>query len=132
MKNHTTKDYINYRIEKARETLTEVESHIKNKFWNTSINRMYYACFYAVIALLVKYGIETSSHKGVRLQFGQEFIKTGKIDKKFSLHFSDLFEKRHKGDYNDFYEYDEKTVNSLFPITIEFVNRIIEYIENEK
>jgi uncharacterized protein (UPF0332 family) len=47
-------DYIRYRIERAYKTLLEVESHLSNGFWNTAINRMYYACFYAVSALLVK------------------------------------------------------------------------------
>ncbi|MBU2649576.1 MAG: HEPN domain-containing protein [Bacteroidetes bacterium] len=48
-------DYIKYRIELARETIEEVQSHRENKFWNTSINRMYYACFYAIGALLAKH-----------------------------------------------------------------------------
>lgn len=50
-------DYSQYRIERATQTLHEVEKHIENQFWNTAINRMYYACFYAVGALLVKHGI---------------------------------------------------------------------------
>ena len=47
-------DYIRYRLERAKETLLEVNSHLSNGFWNTAINRMYYACFYAVSALLPK------------------------------------------------------------------------------
>ena len=59
MTDYKPKDYSNYRIQKARETIAEVEVQIKNEFWNTAINRMYYACFYAVSALLVKNEIET-------------------------------------------------------------------------
>ncbi len=51
-------DYINYRIQKAKDTIHEVKTHIGNKYWNTAINRMYYACYYAVGALLVKNGVE--------------------------------------------------------------------------
>ena len=54
-----------------------------NDRWNTAINRLYYASFYAVIALLIKNGIETQTHDGVRTQFGLQFVKTGIIDKKF-------------------------------------------------
>lgn len=57
---------------------------------------MYYACFYAVGALLIKKNTSTTSHSGTRLQFEQEFIKTGLIDKKYAKIYSDLFEKRHK------------------------------------
>ena len=117
-------DYVNYRIQRAKETIQEVTSHIKNEYWNTAINRMYYACFYAVGALLVKNGIETSSHSGTRQKFGQLFVKTGKVDKLLAKHFTELFEKRHKGDYNDFYDYDKETVVRLYPLSIELIERI--------
>ena len=55
-------DYVSYRFEKALSTISEVEVLIENEFWNTAINRMYYACFYAVSALLVHEEIHTSSH----------------------------------------------------------------------
>lgn len=104
-----------------------VEKHIENGFWNTSVNRMYYACFYAVGALLVKKGIDTSSHSVTRLQFGQLFIKTGLIDREMSKIYSDLFEKRHKSDYNDFFDYDQETAERLFPKAKLFVKSIEEY-----
>ena len=47
-------DYIRYRLQRANETIAEINILIENKLWNTAINRMYYACFYAVGALLVK------------------------------------------------------------------------------
>jgi uncharacterized protein (UPF0332 family) len=117
-------DYSNYRIQRAFDTIREVEKHIENKFWNTAVNRMYYACFYAVGALLVKEGIKTSSHSGTRLKFGQYFVKTGKIDKSLAKHYTDLGEKRNKGDYNDFFDYDEETVVRLLPKTKEFIEKI--------
>jgi enterochelin esterase family protein len=42
---------------------------IENNKWNTAVNRLYYACFYAVIALLLKNDIETQSHNGARTKF---------------------------------------------------------------
>jgi len=129
MTEYKPEDYSKYRIQKAKETIAEVEIQIQNEFWNTAINRMYYACFYAVSALLVKHEIETSSHTGVRQQFGQLFVKTGKFDKKLAKHYTDLFEKRHKGDYNDFFDFDEETVNRLLPISKEFIDRIEDLIE---
>lgn len=38
------------RIKKARETFNEVKVLVDNEFWNTTVNRIYYACFYAVTA----------------------------------------------------------------------------------
>jgi uncharacterized protein (UPF0332 family) len=54
MTEYNAEEYSNYRIQKAKDTIQEVEQHIQNEFWNTAINRMYYTCYYAVSALLVK------------------------------------------------------------------------------
>jgi uncharacterized protein len=72
---------VKYRIKKARETFSEVDLHIENKLWNTAVNRLYYACYYAVIALLVDKDIHAQTYSGVRQMFGLHFVKTGIIDK---------------------------------------------------
>ena len=132
MTEYKPEHYSTYRIQKAKETIAEVEILIQNEFWNTAINRMYYACFYAVSALLVKHGIESSSHTGVRQLFGKLFVKTGKFDKYLAKHYTDLFEKRHKGDYNDFFDFDKETVTHLLPISKEFISKIEELINTNK
>jgi predicted nucleotidyltransferase len=40
-----------YRMRRAKETLLEADSLIENGFFNAAVNRLYYACYYAVIAL---------------------------------------------------------------------------------
>jgi uncharacterized protein (UPF0332 family) len=78
--------------------------------------------------IISKKSIETSSHKGIRQLFGKEFVKTGEFDKDLAKHYTDLFEKRHKGDYNDFFDFDKETVNRLLPISKEFIEKIEELI----
>lgn len=34
-----------YRLEKANETLLEIDILVQNELWNTAVNRMYYACY---------------------------------------------------------------------------------------
>ena len=129
MTEYRPEDYVKYRIGRAKETIQEVRTHIENKYWNTAINRMYYACFYAVSALLSKDRIDVSSHSGVRQKFGEYFVKTGKIDRDLAKHFTELSEKRHQGDYNDFYDYDKETVLRLYPVSqmfIEYIERILD------
>lgn len=92
---------------------------------------MYYACFYAVGALLAKHQIEVSSHPGVRQKFGEHFVKTGIFDKRLAKHFTELFDKRNKGDYNDFFDYDRETILKLHPLSIEFINRIEELLNKD-
>jgi uncharacterized protein (UPF0332 family) len=126
---YSPEDLSNYRLQKAKETIHEVEKHLENKFWNTAINRMYYACFYAVGALLIKHGIHTSSHKGARQKFGQYFVKTDKVNRSLAKHYADLFVKRSKGDYNDFFDHDEETAIGLLPLTKHFIKKIEELID---
>ena len=53
---------IKYRISRSIETLNEAEIMIRNGSWNTAVNRVYYACYYMVSALLLGKSIETRSH----------------------------------------------------------------------
>ncbi len=84
MTRYTPDDYSDYRLQRARETLKEVGVLIENQFWNSAVNRLYYACFYAAGALLVREGVEATSHSGMRQKFGQLFVKTGKFDRELA------------------------------------------------
>ena len=53
MTDEERKSLVSIRLQNAKETLDEVPVHIENGFWNTATNRMYYACYYAVAALLL-------------------------------------------------------------------------------
>jgi hypothetical protein len=122
-------DYINYRFKRAQESYDEALIMIENKRWNTAINRLYYSCYYAAIALLIKNDLEPKSHNGVRTKFSDIFIKTGKIDPKLGKLFSHLADYRQKGDYGDFYEYDDKIVLPLVDQVKEFITEIKSLIE---
>jgi len=124
-------DLVNYRIKRAFETLKEADKMIENQFWNASINRIYYACFYAVSGLLLKKGVDTSMHKGIRQMFGLHYVQTGLISKEFARFFSDLYDRRQTGDYDDFVIYDEETSNKLFSMANKFVQEIDSLIKRE-
>ena len=124
MKIQDKNDYINYRFQRAQETYEEALILAREERWNAVINRLYYACFYAVNALLLKNHIETQSHDGARSKFGLNFIKTGIIDKEFGKLFSKLFDYRQKGDYGDMFDFDEEITKPL----LEQVKLFIEVI----
>lgn len=46
------KQLVRYRFNKAQDTFQEVDVLIENSLWNTVVNRMYYASYYAITALL--------------------------------------------------------------------------------
>ncbi len=129
MKEFNNIDYINYRIQKAEETFGAAKQLISNGFWNSSINRLYYACFYAVTALLIKDNISAKSHNGVKTQFFQNYIKNKKIDIKYGQLYSDLFDWPQKGDYNDFFDMSEKEVTPLINPVEEFIDTVVSLIK---
>lgn len=120
-------EYVRYRLKSAFNTPDAAKILADNGFWNSAVNRLYYAIFYAVNALLVHNGINSSSHSGLRSQFSLHFIKTGKLEKKFGTLLSELYDWRQKGDYDNIFDYDEETVKPLFSKVQEMISRI----ENE-
>ena len=121
-------DYIRYRLQRAEESYNDALILADNNRWNTVINRLYYACFYAVIALLLKNDIETQTHDGSRTQFGLIYIKSGLIDKRYGKLYSKLFDLRQKGDYGDLFDYDKETVLPLIDSVREFINEIKKHL----
>ncbi len=117
-------DLIEYRLERARETIEDAKLLAKAGHWNPCVNRLYYSCFYAVTALLVQHGLSSSKHTGIRSLFNREFVKTEKIPKKMAILYNDLFEKRQEGDYVDFVYFSESEVTPLIRKTELFVGHI--------
>jgi uncharacterized protein (UPF0332 family) len=113
-----------YRFQRAKDTLAEVETMIAGSFFNAAVNRLYYACYYAVVALLIQNGIEAQTHNGVKQMFSLHFIANGKIEKKYATFYSQLFSSRITGDYDDFVVFDKATVEPLYEQAKGFIHTI--------
>jgi uncharacterized protein (UPF0332 family) len=122
------KALVAYRIERAYETLKEADVMRREAFYNAAVNRLYYACYYAAVSLLLKYGIQAQTHSGVKTMLGLHFVSTGKLPVRIGKIFSTLFEKRHSGDYDDFIYCDKDMVDDLYAQAKEFVDTIKENI----
>lgn len=96
---------------------------------NAYVNRLYYACFYAVSALLLTKGLTTSKHSYLRSLLHREFIKTGVIPADLGVHFDLLFNSRQKGDYSDFVKYKAEQVAAWLKPTEEFIDHIESIIQ---
>lgn len=122
--------YIQYRFQRTLESLEEADILAEKKHWNAVVNSLYYACFYSVIALLIKNDISSQSHDSVRIQFGLHFIKTEIIDRKYGRFLSKLFDYRQKGDYGDMFDFNEITTLPLIVETKEFILEIKKHIDS--
>lgn len=120
---------VRYRIESAENTLAEVETHRANGFYNTAVNRLYYACYYAATAILIANGVEVKSHDGVRMNLGKFIVQEGILTPELGRYFSRLFSKRSTGDYDDFFNHSIETVDELMPDAKLFIQTIKDWIE---
>ena len=93
-------------------------------YYNAAANRLYYACFYSVLALLVANNISTSSHAGAKTMLGLHFVTKGLLQKEHGKTFSRLFEIRHSGDYDDFVYCDKTLIDEYAPKAKGFINAI--------
>ena len=124
-------DLIDYRLARAEETLEEAAYNAKGGYFNTAVNRLYYAAYYAASALMLASGLKTTSHAGVKTQLSLHFIKEGKLSVDHGKTFMLLFENRQSGDYEDFVYCDLELYNQLLPKTTCFIAAIRQLIENE-
>ena len=123
---------IRYRMERADEAMEEVDILAERGHYNAAVNRLYYACFYAVQALLLKHHIAATTHAGVKSMFGLHFISKGIIAIEHGKTFNTLFEKRHSSDYEAFAYCDKALVDDLTPLAEAFIQRIKELLEDNK
>ena len=81
---------IAYRIERVYGSLQEAKLMAEGGFYNASINRLYYACYYMAVALLLKNNISAQTHSGVKTMLGMHFTSKGKLSISASKIFTTL------------------------------------------
>jgi len=121
---------VRYRLERAKETLDEAKVLFDARHINTYVNRLYYACFYAVSALLISREESSSKHGHLRSLFHKEFIKTGLLPIESGKHFDLLFQSRQKGDYSDYVTFEADDVKDWLGKTKDFVDQIEKHLSD--
>jgi len=108
-------ELVAHKMKRAWDTYNEVPYLIENNFLNTAVNRLYYACFYAVTALLIENEIAAKKHSGVKQMFGLHFVSTGIVAKEIGKFYTELFELRQDSDYESYFEFEVQEVIVLLP-----------------
>ena len=116
------KALIEYRLTQARDSIREADVLDQSGMSRRSVmNRLYYAMFYAVLALLQEKEMGTSKHSGAIALFDREFVKTGSFPKEMSKALHRAFELRQKGDYMEETEVTGDDVAEIRPVAERFV-----------
>ncbi|MBN1359207.1 MAG: HEPN domain-containing protein [Sedimentisphaerales bacterium] len=115
---------VQYRLERAQEALEEARLLFDAGHLHTYVNRLYYACFYAMSALLLTTGISTSKHTHLRAVLHREFVRTGTMPLEYGQFFDLLFNNRQKGDYSDLVVFQAEQVAGWLPQAQAFVEYV--------
>lgn len=108
--NAEKEELVNYWLEKSEESIASAKSEIEHDRLSFAVNRLYYAMFYAMTAILTAKGETYSKHSGVRAALHRDFIKVGKIDIEVGKLYDKLFNARHQADYTPLVEFDKNVV----------------------
>lgn len=120
---------IKYRLQEAEDSIKEAEVLLKEGMSMRAVmNRLYYAMFYSVLALLQEKEMGTSKHAGAISLFDREFIKNRTFDEELSKILHRAFELRQKGDYMEQSEVTKSDVDEILPKAKKFVDTVKAYL----
>ena len=100
-------------LERAEKIVQQFTTLQEQQYWDTLVNRMYYAAFHAVSALLIHNAMHVHTHKGALITFNKEFVRTGIFSVEEGHLFSKLEGLRERGDYNCFIDATEDDIVPL-------------------
>ena len=124
-------ELILYRRQKSRETLEDAHILFRNGRLFSALNRIYYALFYEVMALLLTKDLSSARHTGIRALFNEHFVKTGKVSVEWGRFFSRMYDFRQKGDYADFVQFEEAKIKEWLASAEVFINHVDRVIQQE-
>jgi uncharacterized protein (UPF0332 family) len=128
MERKSKEETIQYRLDKANESLLAADNLLSANFHSVAVSRMYYACFYAASAALLLKEIHAKSHSGVLKMFSQHYVQTGIISTELSFYYSEMFNRRQISDYDDFVTITKETALDLQIKSEQFVTTVIQTI----
>lgn len=121
----TVNEFARYRLERAKQDLSDAKFNYENRRYLNANNRAYYSIFHAIKAVLALEKVDFKKHKDVLAYFNQYYIKTEKFPKIISKKISQANKVREDSDYDDeFIPTDIET-----KIQIDTAEEIIELVE---
>ena len=129
--NKSVEHDIRYRITRSEEVMEDARLLTSNSRWFSCVNRLYYAAFHLVDALLTLDHIQAKSHEGLKTKFFQLYIKNGTIHLDYSKLYSRLFDWRQESDYGVFTSFTEADVLPLLKETADFL-KVVKALIHQK
>lgn len=118
-------------LEKSDKNMEQARRTADMGYWDLVANRLYYAVFHAVNAMLLIDGIKTGTHKGISIQFGKAYVLTGIFERQDGILYSQLQTMREKADYQNVFSLAEEDGRKFIESADELRKRICEYVDRK-
>ncbi len=122
---------VNYWIEKAHEALKSARDEYEHGRLSFAMNRIYYACFYAVTAVFRDKDRMFKKHKALRSALHRDLVRNGIIEDRWGKFFDDVFEARQRGDYTPMVTFESEQLEDYFQQTECFLNEMEKLITSK-
>lgn len=126
------RDLSNYRIAEADDSLKVAEHCLKEGWYKDSINRSYYAAFYAVKAVLALSTVDFKRHKDVMGYFNKEYVAKEIFPREIGRKLGALQKVREKSDYDDFYIASREKAEEQFQTAAFVIAGVKEYLKKHE
>jgi len=98
---------ITHLMEKSDRALSAARREYDAGDYGAASNRVYYACFYAVSAVLLNENQQFQKHSSLRAAMHKHLVKTGRIPPKLGKFFDRAFFERQEADYNALAKFEQ-------------------------
>lgn len=121
-------DLSNYRIAEANDSLKVALHCLKEGLYKDSINRSYYAAFYAVKAVLALSTVDFKWYKDVMGYFNKEYVAKEIFSREIGRKLGTLQKVREKSDYDDFYIASKEKAEEQYETAELVIDVVKEYL----
>lgn len=121
---------IEYRLNQAKDSEETAAFLVEKGKLPTAVNRIYYAVFYCLLALALKYEFETSKHLQLLGWFNKNFIASGLIEQEYGEIARKCYEYRRAADYDAYVILEKEDIKELLFKMNQFIDRINVLLRN--
>ena len=124
-------DLCKYRMNNAKDTLDTAKLCMEHQHYRDTVNRCYYAAFYAVKAVLALEEIDFKRHKDAIAHFNKNYVAPGIFERDLGRLLGRLKQKRGAGAYDDFYVVSHDEALLQYKAAEQIINSIRQYLKNK-
>lgn len=115
-------------LEKAHRKLRTAERLSRMGEHDDAISRAYYAMYHAALALLLTKDAAPTTHAGLLVLLSKEFVRAGKLEKRYVDMLSEAKELRESGDYEPFFSATSKESHTVLLDAKAFIAKMKELL----